>query len=255
MSPSDPRTARSKPAQWKSFSPTGHYFAAAPNGEFLVVGEAPVQIDGVFKTSLSVHRKGGESITVPLPGNLGGLAVLPDGRIAATIAKTYIPNSSTRDYAEAGLVLMNSSGSLLGRLSGTTFAGAGAIAVDPTGKRIAFRAMPRETDHPRYLKSQLFALSLDALLNQGEITHALDFAAVSPLMSFGDDGSLFAVGTGRSICIEPDDEIQELTPHHGAFTAEPSRFNQLGLSVAGTHQATVGHLDEIVVREDDRILF
>jgi hypothetical protein len=144
---------------------------------------------------------------------------------------------------------------LLGRLSGTTFAGAGAIAVDPTGKRIAFRAMPRETDHPRYLKSQLFVLSLDALLNQGEITHAIDFAAVSPLMSFGDDGSLFAVGTGRSICIDLDDEIQELTPHHGAFTAEPSRFNQLGLSVAGAHQATVGHLDEVVVREDDRILF
>ena len=220
-----------------------------------MTGASPTKVGDKQVMGITIHRKGGESITATLPGSLGGLGVLPDGRIVATISQTYLSNTTSKDYAQAGVALFDVGGALLGHLADPSLAGAGAVAIDPTGARIAFRAMPREITHPRYLKTTLVCVDVDAVRSGGAVRHAIDFDSISPLIAFGDDGTLHAIGTGRAVTIDPAGTVLERPAPAGAFTATTSRLEQLGLSVAGTRRATISLLDAVVVRDGDEEIF
>ncbi|MDC0668601.1 hypothetical protein [Nannocystis radixulma] len=251
----DDNQIMAKPAKWKPISRdmAGRFVAIAPGGEFVVFGDFVVTIDGKPTKTVVVQHRSGESIEVAIPGTLGGLAMLPDQRIVASVQATWIPNSTQKDYAAAGLVIAETSGRIVGRVADPSLAGAGVVVVDSTGSRLALVIAQRDVGQPNYGSSRVVWTTVDDVLAGRPITHSLTFESVVPAIAFAADGTLLVVANSKLTTVQPDGTVGEgALPSAGAFHSPGGSgppFDPQRLTASGARVAAVGHLDQVVVFE------
>ncbi len=240
-----------KGATWKPFTINGRHFALAPDGAFAVVAGLPVNVDGAFKMSFTIHDRSGATKQVATPGTVRGLAVFADGRIVASIHEDY-PSRSPRTYETAGIALYDSSGTLLRTIASVEYAGAEAITIDRTHGRVAFRAVPMDTAHPRYLEARLVVLDPNA---PDAAATVVEFDKTPPVFGFDDQGVLWALGSKRGVHIDRDGTVHELPDQTAVCAAPAVRSDHLGFSAAGNRIAFVAHLDAVQVVENGAVKF
>jgi hypothetical protein len=244
-----------KPAKWKPISRdlAARFVAIAPEGEFVVFGDFVATIDGAATKVLVVQHRSGETIRVAVPGTLGGLAMLPDQRIVASVQATWIANSSTKDYAAAGLVIAETSGKIVGRVADPSLAGAGPVVVDASGSRLAVVVAQRDVGQPNFGSNRVVWTTVEDVLAGRPVTHSLAFESVVPAIAFAPDGTLLVLANNKLTTVQPDGTVSEgMATASGAFHSPGGSgppFDPQRLTASGSRVAAVGHLDQVVVFE------
>lgn len=249
-----------KPPKWKAIPLDGvpQFLATSSKGDFVVYGHQQQLLKDVRTMAVTVHHKNGETISIAVPGLLGGLTVTLDDRIIAAISESW-PASGQHDYRASGFVVMKPSGELLGGAADPSLAGASVVKVDASGTRLAAVLAPMKVGHPDYLGGKVVLTTVDDVMAGRVPTPVLTFKQQVPTIAFELNGALRVLVNGEMTTVSTDGTTRtEAMPPDSGFHSPASAlmpFDPNRLMFAGGRMLAMGYHDQLTVYEAGAPIF